>query len=69
MSKSTCIILIVILFLLAMHYYNKKEKIDDGKESNMYVPNCNMLNDRETCDKTRGCYYRNSCKYNWNALQ
>ncbi len=69
MKNKYIIIILAIIFLFAMYYRNKKENIDEEKESVMYVPNCNMLNDEETCSKTRGCYYRHGCKYNWSALQ
>ncbi len=36
----------------------------------MYIPNCNMLNDKEVCEQTKGCYYfKEGCRYDWTKLQ
>ena len=35
----------------------------------MYIPNCNMLNDRNICSKTRGCRWLGACYYDWINLQ
>ncbi len=66
------VIVSIILIIIFMYFYNKKENIDDNKTkktSEMYIPNCNMLNDEKVCSNTNGCYYKFGCRYDWSKLQ
>ena len=61
------IILIIIIFIIIYLYFlNRREYIES---SYMYIPNCNMLDDKEMCDNTTGCYYDYGCRYDWINLQ
>ena len=71
------IIILVILIVIFLFVYKNKENMNDNKESaenkktsEMYIPNCNFLTDKDICEQTRGCYYRkNGCRYDWTKLQ
>ena len=65
-------IILVIIFIFA--YRKKKEYKDEESEikktSEMYVPNCNFLTDKNICEQTKGCYYKKEgCRYDWSKLQ
>ena len=62
------IIVLIIVFLFVNSRIEKKENFDTCVHE-MYVPNCNMLNDEETCSNTKGCVYKNGCYYDWTKLQ
>ena len=50
-----------------MYKIDKIDKID--KHGEMYIPNCNFLNDEQICNNTKGCYYMNDgCRYDWANL-
>jgi hypothetical protein len=64
------IIIVLILIIIFLYFYNKNENIEENKQtSEMYIPNCNMLNDEDVCTNTRGCFYDNGCYYDWINLQ
>jgi hypothetical protein len=55
------IVLIIIIFIL-------KSKSNENMSVGM-IPNCNMLNDKNTCNKTNGCYYTPlGCLYDWKNI-
>ncbi len=68
------IIFIILIIVFLVVYRKKKECKDDEnnikKTSEMYVPNCNMLNDKDVCEQTKGCFYdKEGCRYDWTKLQ
>ncbi len=72
------IIILVILIIIFLFIYKKKENNDNPgdtnntnvKTSEMYIPNCNFLTDKDVCEKTKGCYYhKGGCRYDWTKLQ
>lgn len=67
------IIILIILVIIFLYVYNKKENMNDEeikKTSEMYVPNCNFLTDKDICKQTKGCfYYKGGCRYDWSKLQ
>ena len=53
--------LIIIIFIL-------KSKSTENMSIGM-IPNCNMLNDKNTCNQTDGCYYTPlGCLYDWQNI-
>ena len=71
------IILFILIIVFLVIYKKKKEYNNDNnvnkeiiKTSEMYIPNCNFLTDKDICEQTKGCYYRkNGCRYDWTKLQ
>jgi hypothetical protein len=70
------IILLVILIVIFLFIYKNKEHMtnNDDKEikktSEMYIPNCNFLTDKDICEQTKACYYyKGGCRYDWSKLQ
>jgi hypothetical protein len=59
------IILLFIIIIIFLFIYKNKEQMN-----NMYIPNCNMLNDEKVCEQTKACYYyKGGCRYDWSKLQ
>ena len=59
------ILLIVIIYLL---HSNPTSKSTESMSVGI-IPNCNMLNDENTCNKTNGCYYTPiGCLYDWKNI-
>ncbi len=57
------IVLIIIIFIL-----KSKSKLNENMSIGM-IPNCNMLNDKNTCNQTNGCYYTPlGCLYDWKNI-
>ncbi len=55
------IVLIIIIFIL-------KSKSTENMSVGM-IPNCNMLNNEDTCNNTNGCYYTPiGCLYDWKNI-
>jgi hypothetical protein len=68
------IILIILFIVLLVVYKYKKEHMNNNKEnkktSEMYIPNCNFLTDKDICEQTKACYYyKGGCRYDWSKLQ
>ncbi len=52
------------------HMNNNKNDKEIKKTSEMYIPNCNFLTDKNICKETKACYYyKGGCRYDWSKLQ
>jgi hypothetical protein len=77
LSKQHIILIIIILAIIFLFINSRIEKKENKEKKEnfdtcvheMYIPNCNMLNDEETCSNTKGCVYKNGCYYDWMKLQ
>jgi hypothetical protein len=67
------IIILIILVIIFLYVYKKKENMNEEeikKTSEMYIPNCNFLTDKNVCEQTKACYYyKGGCRYDWSKLQ
>ncbi len=72
-NKHKIILILIIFIIIYLFTYTKIEKRKESFlsfEREMYVPNCNFLDDCDVCNNTKGCQViDDKCYYDWINLQ
>jgi hypothetical protein len=72
-NKEKIILIFIIILVLYLFTYSRIEKRKENYNNDnreMYIPNCNFLNDVDICSNTIGCQViDDKCYYDWINLQ